>query len=151
MLEGDGGQGRHKRLVLAPEKEKALKGFPRPPGVTETKANLSDFRNLVVHDDQLYSGRLQHSKKPNHRCLKGCRVQSEHTGRNLACLYLLLTLCLLISHLQVLLENLLLSTVQLWWTRVMLLQKKLKLLTLIRPWRDWEALPFLTFWLRESR
>lgn len=28
--------------------------------------------------------------------------------------------------------------------------KKLKLLTLI-PWRDWEALPFLTFWLHESR
>lgn len=29
--------------------------------------------------------------------------------------------------------------------------KKLKLLILILPWRDWEAQHFLTFWLDESR
>lgn len=64
MLEGSRGRGgSYKRLVLAPEREKALKGFQSPPGVTETKANLSGFRHLVVHDDQLYSGMLQQSKK----------------------------------------------------------------------------------------
>lgn len=107
---GRGGGGSYKRLVLAPGREKALKGFPSPPDVTETKANLSGFRNLVVQNDQLYSGMLQHPKKSNHSSLKGCRLQSEHTGRNLACLYLLPTLCLLISHLQVPLEDPLLST-----------------------------------------
>lgn len=64
MLEGSRGRGgSYKSLVLAPEREKALKGFQSPPGVTETKANLSGFRHLVVHDDQLYSGMLQQSKK----------------------------------------------------------------------------------------
>lgn len=113
MLEGSRGRGgSYKRLVLAPEREKALKGFQSPPGVTETKANLSGFRHLVVHDEQLYSGMLQQSKKSNQNSLKGCRLQSEHTGRNLACLYLLPTLCLLICHLQVPLEHSLLSTAQ---------------------------------------
>lgn len=64
MLEGSRGRGgSYKSLVLAPEREKALKVFQSPPGVTETKANLSGFRHLVVHDDQLYSGMLQQSKK----------------------------------------------------------------------------------------
>lgn len=63
MLEGSRGRGgSYKSLVLAPEREKALR-VQSPPGVTETKANLSGFRHLVVHDDQLYSGMLQQSKK----------------------------------------------------------------------------------------
>lgn len=47
------GGGSCRRLVLAPERERALKSFPSPPDVTETKANPAGFKHLAARANQL--------------------------------------------------------------------------------------------------
>lgn len=112
-VRGESRQGRQlQKSCPCSWKGESPKRFPESSRCHWDQSKPFWFQTLVVLMTSSTQACCSSQKKSNQNSLKGCRLQSEHTGRNLACLYLLPTLCLLICHLQVPLEHSLLSTAQ---------------------------------------